>query len=326
MKVLVADDSAPVRAALGKLLAEAGHQVVEASDGAEAISILFAEHPDLVLLDLHMPRVTGWMVCRAVKESPVLQRTQVLVLTALDGVEDRYWAERSGADGVISKEEMGAGLMEQIQTIAASRALSELSGTPTPVSCGTDVDVLSAVSELLDRRLFEATITNEIITIGVQSLDLRESLNEMLAALRRLVAYDVGAIGMLTERLIVVRAERPAAVDSLAAFHAQAVRHLAEISGAGLIPEDLAISHTFAADVRPDGPDRRWEGWHVAPLQARGRMLGAMVLAAENRSLFDGRAQRTLRAIVAAVSAVADGARRSQRNVDDDAEASLTVL
>jgi len=326
MKVLVADDSVSVREALGRLLRGAGHQVIETSDGAEAITALFAEHPDMVLLDLRMPRVTGWVVCRIIKEDPTLQRTPVLVLTALDAAEDRYWAERSGADGVIGKEEIGAGLMERIQAVAASRALSELSRIAGPVSPGDDEDVLAHVCEVLDRKLFEATVANDITCIGVRSLDLRESLDETLAALRRLVAYDVGAIGMLTERLVVVRAERSSDADALEAFQNQVVRHLGEICGADLTPGDLTTSATSGAGVRSTGPCHEWNDWHVAPLQARGRMVGALVLAAEDGSLFDERAQRTLRAVIAAVSAVADGARRFQQIIAGEVETSLSVL
>ena len=64
MKILVADDSAVAREATSRLLISAGHQVVFAADGVEALRVLFAEQPDLLLLDLEMPRITGWVVCR----------------------------------------------------------------------------------------------------------------------------------------------------------------------------------------------------------------------------------------------------------------------
>ncbi|NIS31097.1 MAG: response regulator, partial [Actinobacteria bacterium] len=64
MKILVADDSPSFRAALTRMLVEAGYEVVRARDGVEALSVFYVEQPDVVLLDLLMPRLTGWVVCR----------------------------------------------------------------------------------------------------------------------------------------------------------------------------------------------------------------------------------------------------------------------
>ena len=163
MKVLVADDSPVIRAAVTSLLHEAGFEVVTASDGFEAIRVFYAELPDLVLLDIKMPKMTGYVVCRLIKEDYTVAHIPVLILTALDSAEDRYWSEKSGADGYLTKESLGQDLVGVIRSARATRALSELNRDQTPQQLDT-VDVLARVTDLLDRKLFDATIVNDIIT------------------------------------------------------------------------------------------------------------------------------------------------------------------
>jgi CheY-like chemotaxis protein len=328
MKVLVADDSPVVRQALSRLLESANHQVVVAEDGAEAISLLLAERPDLVLLDLRMPRVTGWVVCRLIKEDPVLSRIPVLVLTAFGGAEDRFWAEKSGADGFVTKDEMGSGLLERIQAVAAQRALAELSGGSSSTAEDVSDDVLARVCQVLDKQLFEATIVNEITTIGARSLDLRESLEETLKAVRRLVAFDVGAVGLLSERFVAVRMTKslaPAAVD---AFRGVVARHLGEIAGAALSADDLQEhrSADMGAELDDSVPFEQWGSVHVTHLQARGKVLGVLVLAAQGSNKFDDRVPRTMRAILPAIATVVDGARRFQQAISEEVSASLSSM
>ena len=71
MKVLVADDSAVLRAAVTKLLEGDGYEVVVAEDGVDAITKFYEEQPDLVLLDVQMPKLNGYVVCRLLKEDPI---------------------------------------------------------------------------------------------------------------------------------------------------------------------------------------------------------------------------------------------------------------
>lgn len=129
MRVLLADDSPVLRRAVAHLLTAEGHEVEEAADGAEALELLLTRPPDAVLLDLHMPRVTGWVVCRLMKEDPALCWIPVLVLTGYDEPEDRFWAEQSGADGYIRKSQVGQPLLDRLDAALAGQALSQLAGS-----------------------------------------------------------------------------------------------------------------------------------------------------------------------------------------------------
>lgn len=328
MRILLADDSPVLRKAVAHLLVARGHEVEEAADGAEALTLLLTRPPDAVLLDLRMPRVTGWVVCRLMKEDPALCRIPVLVLTGYDEPEDRFWAEQSGADGYLRKSQVGQALLDRLDAALAGRALSELTGAVEEPAPSGPVDVLARVCEVLDRKLFETTAVNEVTAVALRSLDLRESLGELLSAVGRAVGYDMGAVALLSELTLAVRCARPVSAAAFEGFTAEVTRSLGEMSGTGLASGDLAVCCTRpeAMVVIEEGPAQGWGSWYLAPLQARGRLIGALALAAAARGRFDDRARRTLRALTPAAALVIEGARDFQRVITEEAEAGLAAL
>lgn len=101
MKVLVVDDEPAMRDALELALRLDGFEVTLADDGRDAIRRLPELRPDVVLLDVLMPELSGIDVCRRMRESG--DRTPVLMLTARDGVDDRVAGLEAGADDYLSK-------------------------------------------------------------------------------------------------------------------------------------------------------------------------------------------------------------------------------
>lgn len=95
MKVLVVDDEAEIRDLCRVNLEFAGHTVIEASDGSEAIETVARERPDFVFLDLMMPDVDGWEVLHVIRAAPELGEIPVVLLTARAGEDDqiRGWEE-----------------------------------------------------------------------------------------------------------------------------------------------------------------------------------------------------------------------------------------
>lgn len=107
-RVLIVEDTDAVRLTMKLWLVAAGYEVDLASDGREALERVKAEPPDLVLLDLMMPDVTGYVVCRQMREFEKTKRTPIIVITALPTAADSNEARMSGADEVMVKpvEEM----------------------------------------------------------------------------------------------------------------------------------------------------------------------------------------------------------------------------
>lgn len=106
MKVLIVDDEPHIRMLLEQtldVLEEEGIELLTASNGAEALATIEAERPELVLLDVMMPLVNGFEVCRQVKANPAWAGTKILMLTAKGQDLDRQAGEDVGADAYVTK-------------------------------------------------------------------------------------------------------------------------------------------------------------------------------------------------------------------------------
>ena len=97
-KILVVDDQPDARQLLNQILTKEGYQVIEAEDGRSACEKAVSEKPDLVLLDVIMPGVSGFEVIDMLKEFPVTQDIPVIMLTACDGREEMMRGMTSAAD------------------------------------------------------------------------------------------------------------------------------------------------------------------------------------------------------------------------------------
>ena len=81
-KILVAEDERDIRELISFTLQFAGFEVVLASNGADAVELAVEERPDLILMDVRMPRMTGYQACEALKQKPETQETPVIFLSA----------------------------------------------------------------------------------------------------------------------------------------------------------------------------------------------------------------------------------------------------
>src|SRR2546427_198272 len=101
--VLVADDSEDNRELLSQMLRVQGYRVVCAADGAEALDVLAGQPIDLALVDVMMPRCTGFAVCRTVKARPETRLIPVVLITGLGSADDRIRGIETGADDFLNK-------------------------------------------------------------------------------------------------------------------------------------------------------------------------------------------------------------------------------
>ena len=102
-RVLVADDTESVRSLFRKLLLADGRDVVSASDGAAALDAVQEHMPDVILLDVSMPRMDGLEVCRRLKSDPATRLTPVVLVTGQADLSDRIRGIEAGADEFLSK-------------------------------------------------------------------------------------------------------------------------------------------------------------------------------------------------------------------------------
>ena len=103
LKVLVVDDEAEVRASLTEFLEGNGYSVCEAGDGEAALAMTFTEKPDLILLDLRLPKVDGYQVCQTLKGNPITSGIPIIMITALNATPQKVKGIEFGADDYVEK-------------------------------------------------------------------------------------------------------------------------------------------------------------------------------------------------------------------------------
>ena len=102
-RILIADDIASNRALLEAMLSDVDCDIETAADGLDTLAKVKAFHPDLILLDVVMPRLSGFEICRQLKADAANKKIMVLMLTALNEPEDVERAVKAGTDDFISK-------------------------------------------------------------------------------------------------------------------------------------------------------------------------------------------------------------------------------
>jgi CheY-like chemotaxis protein len=101
-KILVADDEPSVRLTVVRML-EKYYSIIEADNGEEAIEIAEKQNPDLILIDLMMPKMDGYTACSKIKNNTETKGIPVVMLTAIDHELNKKFASEVGADGYITK-------------------------------------------------------------------------------------------------------------------------------------------------------------------------------------------------------------------------------
>ena len=116
-KVLIADDEVNIVISLEFLMKREGFQVSIAQDGEEAVSKIRSERPDLVLLDVMMPRKTGFEVCQEIRADPELQATRILMLTAKGRDTEMAKGLALGADAYMTKPFSTRELVSKVKSL-----------------------------------------------------------------------------------------------------------------------------------------------------------------------------------------------------------------
>ncbi len=115
--VLIVDDEPHILRSLGFVIHRAGYRVIEARSGREALRMIRQHHPDLVFLDIMMPELNGYEVCRRVKQEDGSNSTFIIMLTAKGQRPDRRAGVEAGADEYMTKPFSPSRAVERVQDI-----------------------------------------------------------------------------------------------------------------------------------------------------------------------------------------------------------------
>ncbi len=119
MTILVVDDDYMNRELLQAHMENAHYNVILANSGAKALEMAASQQPDIILMDVNMPGLSGYTVCNQLKNSPITQHIPVLLMTAMDDEENIAQATEAGADGFVSKPFNIPRMFEQINHLIA---------------------------------------------------------------------------------------------------------------------------------------------------------------------------------------------------------------
>ena len=122
LKVMVIDDSKTIRRTAETLLKKAGCEVLTATDGFDALSIIADSHPDLIFVDIMMPRLDGYQTCALIKANELYSNIPVIMLSSKDGLFDRARGRIVGSEQYLTKPFTRDELLGAIKRHAAKAA------------------------------------------------------------------------------------------------------------------------------------------------------------------------------------------------------------
>jgi len=121
--ILIIDDDTDIRLLVVMLLESAGHTATEAANGLEGLAYLAAHGADCVLLDINMPDMNGWEVCRRIKADPATTQTPVVILTVRSALQDSAELKSARPDGFLNKPFDRAHLFQIIDDVLVKSSI-----------------------------------------------------------------------------------------------------------------------------------------------------------------------------------------------------------
>jgi len=177
-KILVVDDTPLNIKLLGDLLAAKGYAVTTAQNGEEALAKLAADVPDLVLLDVMMPGLSGYDVCRRIRDNAQTALLPVVMVTSLDPQQERVHGIEAGADDFLSKPINQQELLARVRSLLRVKSLQDEVRTQAEALKHWNVALEDRVREQVEqlqrlsqlKRFFAPAVADAIVSAGEQSI------------------------------------------------------------------------------------------------------------------------------------------------------------
>lgn len=311
-KILLADDNKLVVKITSAILEDADYDVSVAWDGLEAINKAYAEDPDLVILDVEMPKINGYQVCRLLKDDEYTRDTPVIMLTGRDQQSDMFWGLKTGADAYVTKgfkpEQLLTVIKDQLDANVENRNSGKDKQVPKQLL--EESGVFSRVIDLLDSKLFESTILNELGSLASASADYRQTVKSILEIMARVIGNAVGVVHMFEEQDMVVHLNRQITSAGLESIK-EKVFELAGGLGWDVAASDRVKVSVYGEEYltdQGDKPERSYSQAYI-PLTAQKKVIGLLALFQHQGPSFVRDAGTILSLVQNQVTIVIDNAR-----------------
>ena len=221
-KILVVDDTPQNVKLLGDLLRSRGYEVTTAASGEQALESIAQQPPDLVLLDIMMPGISGYEVCRKIRENPATALLPVVLATSLDPNQERVKGIEAGADDFLSKPVNQAEMFARVKSLLRIKGLQDerlarLKSFFSPqlaeaIAAGKGEDVLKThrreiTVEFFDLRGFTA------FTDNAEPEEVMELLRAYHASLGKLVLEHQGTLERFAGDAVMVFFNDPVPIE-----------------------------------------------------------------------------------------------------------------
>jgi len=309
--VLIADDSPTLRRIVSSVLQREGFEVVLAEDGVEAVQGVFRTQPDAVIIDVQMPRLSGYVAVRLLKDDWQTADIPMIILTSLDAASDRYWGAQTGADTFLTKDFEAPELVAAVRRVLAA-AEEKRAGRPPvradPVEIGDD-EVLARVCELLDRKLFEASISAEMTRVAADVRGFEQTVAAVLTVLGRIVDYDLAAVCMLDDKATYLTVAKESSHQQYTEFFGAIADAATQVTGRPVMVQDLVPRVADRDGLLGQEDEGRMATFLSMPLRAGGRVVGCLALSSAAKNAFGESSLNTLRLVEQPAALVISNAR-----------------